>query len=251
MARVGFDIETAGEKELLDHCEKVGKRLRNSNLPFHQTMRKCAEYYESSKDYIKKKLRSKRGKDNYVSARPWQHVEVMTSQMLGNRPVLMAEYPEEFSKNGQDAKVKDAMEFLNKSLWGRKEIDFENKLDVMERWREIMGTGLFKNDWLQEWTEKKEPIQIAGFTTPFKRTVKRLTKNEGDIKVVCPLRFFPDPGCETIRGQREFMEEVPMTWAEIDANGKAADLDGKPRFLNTDKVTEAMISDEENDTYKE
>jgi hypothetical protein len=241
MAVIGKDIMGMKADELLTFLEQKKKTLKDANRPRHDIIKLCYEYYRSTKEYLPEKMRDKKGKPNYVSPKPDQQIEVVTSFMLGNRPHVFCEaFP-----GVPTRKVAIAQMFLNDVVWGKWEINYEHKMDLAERWREIGGTSIQKNLWRRKFREEKVPIEIWGIRLPFSTTKQVMTKNAPDVKVVNPLRFFPDPLVEELRDMECFCEEVPMRLSEIKANGLSTDFDGKPTFENTDKITEDMLRDAE------
>lgn len=235
-------IEDMKDEELLSYCESEKTRLESANKDKHDKMKECYDYYRQSKDYLKKKFKDREGMPQYVSARPFQQVEVLKSFMLGNRPTIYAEFEKDYQKEATEG-----LDFVNTVLYGKGEINFEEKLDDFEAWREIGGTGVAKVLWDREdkMVNTEEPMTMFGMEIGMTRTVKKRVpvKNTPDVKILVPMRFFPEVDERDVTKMASCCEEIPMNYSHIKTLGNSNGLDGQPIFKGVSKIDDKMVQE--------
>lgn len=232
-------IAPLDDQALLSHCINRRSKLQTDNNFKHVIMEKAYEYYHASKRYLAAKTKDQKGKTSLITSRPYQQVETLKSFMLSNRPKIFAEMEE------QHKQVSDvALEFINKVMWGKDEIDYEEGMDSSEGFRLIMGTAIERVDWVREMGERLVPFSLGPIPTPFKKKEKFFTKNTPDVDIVNPLRFYPgNPYEQDIEKQKEMFEVIPMNLSDIMKNGQVKGLDGKPVYSNTKNLDRTMVEE--------
>lgn len=231
---------------LLSHCTQRRSKLVTDNKDKHVLQEKAYEYYHASRRYFKSKL-LKKGSTSLVTSRPYQQVEDLKSLMLSNRPKIFAEFTQQ---NQEEAEI--ALEFINSLMWGKDELNYEERMDSSEGFRLIMGTSIERVDWEREMGERLVPFSLGPIPTPFKTKQEFFTKNTPRVAVVNPLRFFPgNPFIESIEDQKEIMELMPMNLSDIRLKGQTKGIDGKPIYSNTGELTAQMIDQLTSDTDAE
>lgn len=237
--KVGKDIGALNEQQMLSHCNTVKSRLKDVNHDKHEVQRKSYEYYRSTQRYLKAKMKDKKGKSNFIVPAAYRQVEVLRSVMQGNRPKIFAEFEPE-----NEMIAKRAVEFINAVMWGKDEIDYENKMDIAESWRLITGTSIEKVGWLKQFEEVEEQVVEGGQVLPFTRKVRKVVKNTPEVKVVVPMRFFVgDVYVTDMEKQVELCEEIPMRLSQIRALGDAIGPDGEPVFKNLERLDATMVDE--------